>query len=241
MGAGYTVHGYREWLLDRVFELLGEAGIGSAGLLDQGAKAWVQVEVPDTFRIDDVESRPFLTAATALDGSMSTTYLTGAQVVVCDNTLRAAMSDNDAKRVRVRHSTRSGLDIGSAREALDVLDVTRIAFEAEYKRLKSWPVSDDSFERFVRARFSLKNETAYRRHPQFERREVVRQLWFQDPRVAPWRGNAYGVVSAVNTYEHHFSGGADGPHAAERNAKRLVSGRFDQIDQLALDLLAKVA
>ncbi len=176
-----------------------------------------------------------------LSTGRSTTYLTGAQVVVCDNTLRAAMSETDARRIRVRHSTRSGLDIGSAREALDVLDATRSAFEAEYKRLRSWQVSEDTFERFVRARFSLKNETVYRRHPQFERREVLRQLWRQDPRVAPWRGNAYGVVAAVNTYEHHYSGAAEGPHAAERNAKRLVSGRFDQIDQEALKLLAKVA
>ena len=241
VGSNYTLHGYREWLLERVFDLLGEAGIGSAGLLEQGAKAWVQVEVPDTFRVDDVEFRPFLTAATALDGSMSTTYLTGAQVVVCDNTLRAAMSDTDAKKIRVRHSTRSGLDIGTAREALDVLDATRLAFEAQYKSLKDWRVSDEMFERFVRARFSLKDETKYRRHPQFERREVLRRLWGEDPRVAPWRGNAYGVVAAINTFEHHFSGRAEGPHAAERNAGRLLRGRFDQIDVRTLDLLREVA
>lgn len=241
VGANFTLHGYREWLLDNVFELLGEAGIGSAGLLELGAKAWVQVEVPETCRVDDVEFRPFLTAATALNGSMSTTYLTGAQVVVCDNTLRAAMAEKDAARIRVRHSRRSELQIESARDALNVLDATRAAFEAEYKRLKEWRVGEDMFERFVCAHFSLKNEGQYRRHPQFERRELLRQLWRDDHRVAPWRGNAYGVLAAVNTYEHHLSGKQDGPHPAERNAKRMVAGVFDQIDTATLGLLAKVA
>jgi len=46
VGKSYTIHGYREWLLGNVTALLGEAGIGSAGLLESGARAWVQVEVP---------------------------------------------------------------------------------------------------------------------------------------------------------------------------------------------------
>ena len=105
----YTIHSYQEWLLDHVAALLGQSsGIGSAGLLEGGARAWVQVEVPETITTPQgVPFRPFLTAATSLDGSMSTTYLTGAQVVVCDNTLRAAMSDKAAATLKIRHSARS--------------------------------------------------------------------------------------------------------------------------------------
>jgi hypothetical protein len=53
-----------------------------------------------------VEFRPFLTATTSLDGSIATTYQTGAQVVFCDNTLSTALNSADT-RVKVRHSANS--------------------------------------------------------------------------------------------------------------------------------------
>ena len=80
--------------------------IGSAGLLRGGAVAWVQVEMADTLTAAGAEFRPFLTATTSLDGSIATTYQTGAQVVVCDNTLSAALHSADT-RVKVRHSANS--------------------------------------------------------------------------------------------------------------------------------------
>jgi hypothetical protein len=83
---GYRVHDYDQWLIHNVEGILdADLQIGSAGLLRGGAVAWVQVEMADTLTAAGVEFRPFLTATTSLDGSIATTYQTGAQVVVCDN------------------------------------------------------------------------------------------------------------------------------------------------------------
>ena len=228
----YTIHSYNTWLLDNVASLLGLAsGIGSAGLLEGGARAWVQVEVPETITTPQgVSFRPFLTAATSLDGSMATTYHTGAQVVVCDNTLRAALREKDAATLRIRHSSRSELRVEDARQALDLLEATKESFEADVRAQCEIKVTDEIWREFLRAHFPLKNEAAYARHPQFDRRRALNELWKSDERVAPWRGTAYGVVAAVNTYEHHIATGSSDRSRAERNAHRAINRRFDEID-----------
>jgi phage/plasmid-like protein (TIGR03299 family) len=237
----YTVHDYRTWLLDHVASLVGEAGIGSAGLLERGGRAWVQVEVPDTAQTPEgVAFRPFLTAATSLDGRMATTYLTGAQVVVCDNTLAAAMSEEVARKFRIRHSSHSQLRVDDARSALNLLDATQASFAAHVRKQCSIDVTDAAWERFLRAHFPLKDELAYRSHPQLDRRQAVRELWRSDPRVEPWRGTAYGVLAAVNTYEHHVATGKSTRSRAERNAFRAMTGRFDVIDAKTLATLEMV-
>jgi phage/plasmid-like protein (TIGR03299 family) len=236
----YTIHDYRDWLLQNVSSLLGEAGIGSAGLLAGGARAWVQVEVPDSCSVKGVDFRPFLTATTSLDGSMATTYLAGAQVVVCDNTLRVAMKDKDAAKLRIRHSTRSTFELATAREALGILEAIEDAFAAQVKRQIAVKVDDEVWDRFLRAHFPLKNEDTVSRHPQFERRRELDRLWRYDLRVAPWQGTAYGVVAAVNTYEHHLAQGRAGRDRVERNADRATSGGFDAVDEKTLRTLQKV-
>lgn len=236
----YTIHDYSSWLLQNVSALLGSAGIGSAGLLAGGAKAWVQVEVPESCQVADVIFRPFLTATTSLDGSMATTYLTGAQVVVCDNTLRAALSGGDAAKLRIRHSTRSAFRLDKARDALDILEATREAFTTNVTSQLSVRVDDHAWRLFLEAHFPLKDAHKYRRHLQFDRRRELDRLWQYDLRVAPWQGTAYGVLAAVNTYEHHVAQGRAGRDRVERNAERAISGTFDELDVRTLRTLTQV-
>ena len=69
----------------------------------------------DTLNAAGVEFRPFLTATTSLDGSIATTYQTGAQVAVCDNTLSAthATACPSLSRSETPSSPRNGLRRGS--------------------------------------------------------------------------------------------------------------------------------
>ena len=78
--SGYRIHQYDQWLIHNVETLLdASVRIGSAGLLKKGAVAWVQVEMEDTITTPEgVDFRPFLTAATSMDGSLASTYQTGA-------------------------------------------------------------------------------------------------------------------------------------------------------------------
>src|SRR5690606_39534001 len=103
------------------FILDADVAIGSAGLLRVGAVAWVHVEMEDTLEVEGVKYRPFLTAATSLDGSLASTYQTGSQVVVCDNTLSVALGQDIEHRFKIRHSAHSLNRIGEVRDALRIV------------------------------------------------------------------------------------------------------------------------
>lgn len=240
---GYQIHGYQEWLVDYVETLLdADLAIGSAGLLKGGAVAWVQIEMADT--IDGpggVQFRPFLTAATSLDGSLSTTYQAGAQVVVCDNTLSVALSDRSGGRVKIKHSKYSKARVGDVRAALQIVHTTADTFSAQVKSLLDEHVDDGTWAKFVEAYTGQgKAEQSKRSAGMAERKAgELQNLWHYDERVAPWRNTAYGVVAAVNTHTHHFQT-VRGTSRTERNMERAVTGGADKLDAATLELLASV-
>lgn len=236
-------HEYKQWLLRNVESILDDdVAIGSAGLLKGGALAWVQVEVPETCTTPEgVRFRPFISAATSLDGSMSSTYQTGAQLIVCDNTLSAALADRDSLRVKIRHSRHSLGRISEVREALGIIHQVTADFEAEVRHLCDTKVSDGQWEAFLDAHAPLpeKNEAGRSRTLAENKREGLDQMWRADERVAPWRGTAWGVMQVVNTFTHH-SQTVRGAHRAERNALRAITGGCDELDRTTLNTLEHV-
>ncbi|MGW4339255.1 hypothetical protein ACWEK5_41670 [Rhodococcus koreensis] len=54
-----------------------------------------------------------------------------------------------------------------------------------------------------------------------------------------WRGTAFGVVQAVNTWAHHVQP-VKGVPRAERNQEGAISGRFDNLDAVVVSTLEKV-
>lgn len=237
---GYRVHQYDEWLIENVATLLdADLRIGSAGLLRGGGVAWVQIEMEDTLDVQGVEYRPFLTAATSMDGTLATTYQTGAQVVVCDNTLSAALGEKDTQRVKIRHSRNSMGRIGEVREALDIVHGVAEDFEAEVQQLLDQKVTEDQWGRFVDAYVGLEQAKEGRgRTIALNKKVTLDSMWSDDERVAPWRGTAWGVISAVNTAVHHeFTVKGD---RAERNAERAITGKVHEQGIKTLQLLAQV-
>lgn len=238
---GYQIHDYAQWLVDNVATLLDDdLAIGSAGLLRGGAVAWVQVEVPETCTTDEgVAFRPFLLAASSLDGSLKTTYRRGATVVVCDNTLSAALNESGAWQIKIKHSSNSLGRITRAREALGIVHRVADDFAAQVRALCRVEVTDRQWDRFLTELVPVPPEQGRSRTLAERRREALTALWRHDPRVSPWRGTAYGVVAAVNTYTHHEQS-VRGAHRAERNMLRAVTGEFDQLDRETLTVLDRV-
>lgn len=239
----YVAHDYDEWLIRNVESILdADLQIGSAGLLKGGARAWVQVEMEDTLNVEGVDFRPFLTAATSLDGSLTTTYLTGAQLVVCDNTLSAALGDK-SHQVRVRHSSKSLGRLADVREALSIVHSVADSFAAEVQRLTSERVSDAEWSHFVELYTAPGNDPAAlidsrSRNNAYRKAELLHQLWSTDHRAAPWTGTAYGALAAVNTYAHHYQS-IRGSDRHTRNTERVISGKVDNLDTATLHLLTR--
>ncbi len=236
---GYQVHRYDEWLVRNVESILdAELKIGSAGLLRGGAVAWVQVEMEDTLTVEGVEFRPFLTAATSLDGSLASTYLTGAQVVVCDNTLSAALGTFDNK-IKIKHSRHSLGKLADVRDALAIVHGVGDAFSLQVQQLVSETVDAGRWDRFVGAYTAPSTDSKRAQTNAADKAVALNRLWHHDERVTPWRGTAYGVLAAVNTWAHHEAE-VRGADRATRNTERVVNGKIDELDAYTIKVLATV-
>lgn len=240
---GYTPHQPGEWLLDNVEAILGgDLGIGSAGLLREGAVAWVQIESPENVRTPEgVDFRPNLLAATSFDGSLATTYARTATVVVCDNTLTAGLA-GASSALKVRHSRYSGLRVADARVALQVVEQTASDFAGEVRRLTSWDVPTRAWSLFLDAVCPVDETARTTRSATLaaDKRASLDRLYRFDARCAPWSGTAFGVLQAVNTWAHHEQT-VRGASRADRNALNAVTGRTAAADAEALATLARFA
>lgn len=237
---GYEPHPYVEWLVNTVATLLDdELSIGSAGLLREGAVAWVSVEVPDNITTPEgVEFRPHLFGATSFDGSLATTFKRAVTNIVCDNTMAAGLAEA-GQQIKIRHSRHSKLRIGEAREALNIIHQAADDFAAEVAQLCHTKVSDAEWAAFLDAHAPLPEENGRKRTMAENKRETLTRLWNHDNRVSTWRNTAWGVVQAVNTYTHHEQT-VRGAGRAERNMLRAVTGGVDELDQATLRTLATV-
>jgi phage/plasmid-like protein (TIGR03299 family) len=238
---GYVAHQFDPWLIQNVENILdADLAIGSAGLLSGGAKAWVQVEMVDTITTPSgVAFRPFLTAATSMDGSLASTYLVGAQVVVCDNTLSAALGEKVA-RVKVKHSARSLSKINDVRDALGIVHAVADDFSAQVAALTAQVVTDQQWKDFVKAYTAGTSDSKHSLTIAERKTGELFQLWNFDERVAPWKGSAYGVLAAANTHTHHL-GTVRGSSRADRNMERAITSGVDKMDRDILALLATVS
>jgi phage/plasmid-like protein (TIGR03299 family) len=241
----YQGHGYQEWLLDNVKSILSsELAIGSAGLLKNGAQAWVSIEMEEMFKSEKagVEFRPHLLACTSFDGSIATTYKRCIQVVVCDNTLSAGMSEK-GQTYKLKHTKYSAVKIGDARDALAIIFDTAEDFEQELNSLVEWEVSDKDFEKVLDILVPVPEDEKNKRGITVaeKKRDEIMALYGNDDRAAQWNGTAFGALQAFNTWNHHFAQVRKGAPRVVRNMENVVSDKMGAADNAILTALQQVA
>jgi phage/plasmid-like protein (TIGR03299 family) len=236
--SGYERHQYAEWLLTSVGNILDDdLSISSAGLLREGAIAWVEVSVPESMTtVEGVQFRPNLLATTSFDGSIATTYKRTITATVCDNTRELALGEA-GQQMKVKHSRNSRLRLGQARAALQVVHEMADSFAAEVAELCRTAVNKRQWSAFLDGHVPTTHQDGRvlegrARTIATAKRDDLQKLYASDCRVAPWAGTAYGVIQAVNTWEHHM-GVVRNASRGERNMLRTVSGDFAKVDQRA--------
>lgn len=243
---GYTMHQYRQWLLTTVANILDDdLSISSAGLLREGAVAWVEVSVPESITTPEgVTFRPNLLATTSFDGSIATTFKRTVTDTVCDNTREIALAEQ-GQAYKVKHSRYSQARLADARAALAMVHTIADDFAREVTTLCATTVTPTQWDRFLDAHEPRVDATSGqplqgRSLAMSDRkRDALNRLYRYDDRVAPWAGTAQGVVKAVNTYEHH-EGTIRGATRPERNMLRAVTGDFGRLDRTTLETLRQV-
>ena len=242
-GANYQIHDYSEWLIEAVGVLVNdtELNISSAGLLRGGARAWVELSLPETIHDEKsgVKFRPNLLAGTALDGSLATTYGRTITNTVCDNTMGIALAQMGAQRVKVKHSKYSNLKIGTAREALALVHETAEQFTEQVRALTEQAVTDKQWFSFLDEIAPLPEEEGRGKTRISNKRDQLTHVYNHDNRCADWKGTAWGVVQTVNTFAHHF-GEVRGGTRAERNSERAMNGKAQEADAQTIAAIEKV-
>lgn len=244
--ADYGVHPFKHWLLDQVFALVdGDVHISSAGLLQKGAVAWVELSLHDSKQVAGFDYRPHLLASTSSNGRYRTEYGRKVQATVCDNTLDIAVGEQGAS-ISFKHSKGSTMRIKDAQEALGLIVKAGEDFEKEMQNLLSWRVNSKEFSKWLDELIPLKDKSGQPlENGALTRAENKRAdmagMWRGDERVAPWSGTAFGVLQLSNTYFHHKRGAYGKTVKPERNMLSAISGDTGKNDRIALDLLKKVS
>lgn len=242
-----TIHQYGEWLLDTTAQVLDDdLQIGSAGLLQGGRVAWVQVEVPDTIETPEgVRFRPFILARSSMDGSVATTFSRSVTNTVCDNTMAIASREHGGQRIVFRASGNSDIKLGEAREALGIVYTAADDFAAQVAELTATRFSPQQFESLLDLEIPAHEEpdtkakvAAWQRREQ--KRDFVRDLYCFDARVAPWTGTAFGAWQAFNTFDQHERK-IRSDNRVERNQLQLVRGQQDRADVQVLEKILELA
>lgn len=235
----YDHAGYSVSLVDAAEKLGGDGvNISSAGLLREGAQAWVQFMPTAASYVEGVSFMPYVTIADSMDGSLAYTFITGAQVAVCDNTLSAALGSATSK-FKVRHTKNSVAKITDAADALGLLREVEADFTEQVTTMTKHKVSDAELMDFMDLWSPLTKDMTGRAQTFSEnKRDSALALYKNDERVSPWAGTAYGVLAMANTWQHHESI-VRGASRGERNYEAMVNGKFDQFDAEIVKLIGQ--
>ena len=248
---GYQVHGYRQWTADQIAAILdqsrGELATASVGLLRNRGVAFLQAKMTGTaLEVGGYGFVPYITAATSVDGTLASTYATGIEAVVCDNTLASGLASALTK-LKVRHSRKSAGRLAEVRGALGLVYQAADEFSAAAAALQDVTVTSDDFAKWLDEMAPVpapdpKSSTGGARYTNARKvRDRYTDLWTYDPKVKPWAGTAFGVLQLDNTYrtwDRNVSGAAGG--RIERNMLNMVAGTTAREDSAALAALAKV-
>lgn len=241
MGSKYKPHPYGETLIDITQAIVDdtELEIASVGTLGGGARGFISFELPDTVQAaEGVEIRPFLNAASSLDGSLATQWFRAVQLPVCDNTLAASIATG-VDFFKVRHTTNSGVKLAEAREALNIVYELTEDYLAEIEFLTGKYVTDQQWSDFLDATVPMPASSGRAATNAEQKRAQLNGLWNADPRVAPWKNSAYGVLAATNTWENNFAN-IRGATRLERNKGKLIDGTFEKSDRRTLRTLSLI-
>jgi phage/plasmid-like protein (TIGR03299 family) len=233
----YGTHQYGDWLVKNLENMIDDnIIIGSAGLLKQGAVAWVSLEMPESVEvIEGFKIRPHLLATTSHNGSIATTYKKVTTFVVCDNTYSIALREN-GESYSVRHSKYSNMRIQDARDALGIVHRMTEEMSRHIEMLSSVKISDMAFERILDKMVPKPLTTAKMAITRADnKRNDLLSMWKSDERVAPWRGTGLGAIQAFNTYNHHKAG--TDKNRIERNMMGSLNGVLEKTDKQVLSLV----
>jgi phage/plasmid-like protein (TIGR03299 family) len=228
VGEDYTVFSNKAG-----FEIVEATGIKveTAGSLKNGRKVWALGKLDRVLDLAGDEILPYLLFLWSHDGTSAVRIMPTPVRVVCDNTLRMALSG--AKNVWSASHTASIHDRAEqAKQNLRLTNSFYDKFENEVQRLIDQTVSEMLFEQILEE--IVPDPTPEKEGAKISDRKLdnaltkrgeIRELYNLDSRVAPFKDTGWGVVQAFSTHDLWFGKVHGGDNMRlERQASRVLSG-----------------
>jgi phage/plasmid-like protein (TIGR03299 family) len=178
-----------------------DAHVEVIGSLRAGRTVFMTIALPDDINVAGDVHLPRLVWVTSMDGTIATRAVSTYVRAVCANTIRASFR-NARTSWAARHTSSLDGRAADARQALQLMFRTAETFRAEVEALTRQTISDHQVEQVLTGIWpDQPDATDRRRAGAARRRDAVRSMYRNDPRVAGWRGTAYGLVQAASTWE----------------------------------------
>lgn len=196
---GEILEFYRDLTAHSGFEL------ETAGVLREGRKFWALARTGQSTALkgrDRVDG--YLLLATACDGTLATTAQFTSVRVVCNNTLRIALSGATGA-IKVPH--RSHFDADAVKRQLGITVSSWDGFVARMKALVEYPVDPDTVEGLLRRVLTYQVQDGKATVVNEQALANVRALYEGGGRgatLASSRGTAWGLLNSITEYvDHH--------------------------------------
>lgn len=221
--------------------------IETAGSLKNGRRVWALAKMDRALDLAGDELLPYLLFLWAHDGTSALRVLATPVRVVCDNTLRMAISG--AQDAWSAPHTASVHDrIAEAKETLRLGRAFYDNFEVEVNRMIEQTVSDLEFETILEnvvpdptPEKTTGKVSDRKLNNAIEKRGELRKLYHLDPRVGDFKGTGWGVYQAFSTFDlwgGRVHGGED--NRLSRQADRILAGDTLTRSKLIQDQLAAI-
>ena len=197
-----------------------------AGALKQGEIIWATATYNGGMTVADDQHVARLLMTTTFDGSGATINRATMTRVVCNNTLDAALADNQKSLVRTRHSTK--FDPERVGRELATVASGFAAYKVMGEAMATAHLANDMISKVFKACLDIpfdakKEDISTRKYNQFQ---DLNNAYGATVREGTEAGTAWAALNAVTRYvDHDKSSRATGGNPAEA---RFVSAQFGQ-------------
>lgn len=213
-----------------------EIALETAGSLNEGRKIWILGRInkdPLTIvgKADDVVER-FVLLSNSHDGTLAVRMGFTPIRVVCNNTLTFAITSDDSKLIRVRHTTNMVKTLDELRETMNVANAEFEATAEQYRLLATRDINSKDLDKYFRIVFDKAEDQVFRKEGK------IIEL-FENGRgndLPGVRGTYWAAYNAVTEYLSYEQG-----RSQEKRLDNLWFGTSVNINQKALDTALQMA
>jgi phage/plasmid-like protein (TIGR03299 family) len=247
VGEGFTVKQNAECFafVDDLLQANGGSHYDSAGALGNGATIWCSVRIPkaDFSIAGDDAHESYLTFTTAHDGSMAHTAAISTVRVVCQNTLRQALSTASGM-LRIKHTKNADSRFQDAKRTMEGVVMDSRALAEKLKMLSARKMTRETMTSILDRLFPKpkeKDASTTRRDNVLE--EVMSLYESNDKNAIPAiRGTAYNLLNAVTEWTDHYRSARITDSRADYSvdkarAENAVLGTGERLKTQALDVI----